>query len=123
TEDKKGNKDSVPPKVENPSLLSFPFVKAKTAILNRRYQRKGRFPSAPNWKTLRYLRFLLLKEKREASKARCVRSRLSGRAGPPDMAFLLFGHGAAGAQLDSAGWVCVDPLKLSASVHDVKIDV
>ena len=33
----------------------------------------------------------------------------------------LFGHGAAVACHNGAGWICIDPLELSASLHDVKI--
>src|SRR6266446_3162963 len=55
--------------------------------------------------------------------ARSVRSQLSGRAGPPDMVFLLFGHGAATVCERGTGGVCIDPLKLSASVHEVEIAV
>jgi hypothetical protein len=47
--------------------------------------------------TLCYLRFVLLKEKREAGTARSVRSRLSGRAGHLRWFSLLFGHGAGAA--------------------------
>ena len=36
---------------------------------------------------------------------------------------LVFGHGAAGACCPGTGWVCIDPLELSASVHDVEIAV
>ena len=35
----------------------------------------------------------------------------------------MFGHGAAVAYHNGAGWVCIDPLELSTSVHDVKIAV
>ena len=33
------------------------------------------------------------------------------------------GHGAAVTCHNGAGWVCINPLELSASVHDVKITV
>ena len=59
-----------------------------------------------------------------ASSARSVRSRLSGPCWSPERSSLLFGHGTAAAYyLGGIGGVCIDPLELSASVHDVKIAV
>src|SRR2546430_2266459 len=51
--------------------------------------------------------------------------RLIGSEGYLSKSWLLFGHGAAVACYQGAGrgWVCYDPLELSASVHDVKIAV
>src|SRR5206468_9774607 len=47
---------------------------------------------------------------------------LFGSAGYLSKPSLLFGHGAAVACYHvGTGWVCNDPLELSASVHDVKI--
>jgi hypothetical protein len=49
---------------------------------------------------------------------------LFGSAGYLSKPSLLFGHGAAVACYHAGtGWVCNDPLELSASVHDVKIAV
>lgn len=59
-----------------------------------------------------------------ASTARSVRSRVPGRAGHLRRSSLLFGHGAAVAcDPEGAVGICIDPLQLGVSVHDVKIAV
>jgi len=99
TEDNKGNRDSVLPELETLRYLRLP----------RRSLGIGGFPSITG-------------ETRGRHGTQRAQS-ASGRAGPPDMASLLFGHGAAVAYYHSAGWVCIDILELCASAHDVKIAV
>jgi hypothetical protein len=53
----------------------------------------------------------------------CLLAMLRDVLGHLSWLFLLFGHRAAFAQINGARGVCVDPLELSASFHDVKIDL